>query len=484
MERNEVLEAQARQLMTKYGKGSVQQGKNGKKPCIQFFFDDVDGKKKRKSINIPEGKTADNVKLEFFVELLKKYGEQGGFDFEDASSDKQILTTITALKAMDERGLKFVLESLDNVKFSIKGSCKKTFKEVSEEFLEECERNGVSYSSRENYSNRIKSINRYIGDVMVRDIDKETAQNMLYSIRRLDSGQYCKAIVVNIKRLFNCIMQFAEDKGYIENCSDVIKGLKIPINLKECDSEDKFYKIDEAARILQKLDGHDLYYTVMTIACCTAMRREEILGLRKEDIDFDRKRIYVRQAVIKADKNNNNKCRYKLGLTKTKSSVRCVPMNELAKDAILRWMDVADRKHRYEKAVKHGNNSLLFVDKNGMVVLPDSVTSGINKYLERRSVESGEGKLIHVMRHTCTNYIRRMGLDEVAVKQIGGWTNKAGGTFEKHYLKLYEEDELIELALPYVEKYGKMVFNYMVVAGTGIPVEELEKFDWDSLENF
>lgn len=484
MERNEVLEAQARELMNKYGKGSVQKGGNGKKPCVQFFFDDVDGKKKRKSINIPEGKTAEGVKLEFFVELLKKYGEQGGFDFEDANSDRQVLLIITALKAMDERKLSFVLGSLDNIRFNVKGSCKKSFREVTEEFLEECRMNGVAYYSRYVYSLYIKSMNQKIGDMMIRDLDRDVSQNLLYTIKKRNGDSYNKDSVKNIKSLFERIICYAGDKGYIENKNDILNGLKMPINLKECNSENRFYKWEELGLILFKLDGHALYYTIMAVAACTGMRREEILGLSFEDVDFNRKRIYVKKAVIPADKSQNNGCRYAIGTTKTKFSVRCVPMCDFVADVIRSWIDFAEKDGRYEKTKRLENEGLLFVDDEGHIFRLDSISTCMKIYLKRRDVDLGEGRIIHAMRHTFANQLRRMGLDEVAVKQIGGWTNKAGGAFEKHYLKLYEEDDLIELALPYVEKYGKMVFNYMVAAGTGIPVERIGKIDCESLDSF
>ncbi|HDR4901638.1 TPA: tyrosine-type recombinase/integrase [Bacillus cereus] len=52
------------------------------------------------------------------------------------------------------------------------------------------------------------------------------------------------------------------------------------------------------------------FYIACVIALLTGMRQGEIMGLRKSDIDFENRIIYIRQTLTKTVENRRNNGRY------------------------------------------------------------------------------------------------------------------------------------------------------------------------------
>lgn len=107
-----------------------------------------------------------------------------------------------------------------------------------------------------------------------------------------------------------------ENEVIAKNPLSKIKNL--PISTRE---PEPFNEI-EIERILSHLSGQNR--NLIQLAFWTGMRTSELIGLRWEDIDFEKRKIHVRRAIVR----NNIK------EPKTKSGIRSIEINEHAYSAL------------------------------------------------------------------------------------------------------------------------------------------------------
>lgn len=107
--------------------------------------------------------------------------------------------------------------------------------------------------------------------------------------------------------------------------------------------------VEEEERFIKELDkGYDDYTIVFYIAIYTGMRISEILALKREDIDFENKKIYVRKTLSHVDKG-----RILLeNTTKTYAGMRDVPILNALYDKLLEYK--IDKKRGF-LFLKNGN---------------------------------------------------------------------------------------------------------------------------------
>ena len=93
-------------------------------------------------------------------------------------------------------------------------------------------------------------------------------------------------------------------------------------------------RYNEQERFINELDkGYDDYTIVFYIAIYTGMRISEILALKREDLDFENKKIYVRKTLSHVDKG-----RILLEkTTKTYAGMRDVPILNVLYDKLIEY---------------------------------------------------------------------------------------------------------------------------------------------------
>jgi integrase len=143
-------------------------------------------------------------------------------------------------------------------------------------------------------------------------------------------------------------------------------------------------------------------YLLYMLALLLGLRRGELLGLRRRDIDLDERVLRVRQQVIRLD--NEYRISRKL---KTPAARRELPLSDvlvaLLRLHILRIGAVGD--------------DLLFPGKDGGALRPDAVTKHFARACKRVGIQ---GFHFHDLRHTFVTNLRTAGIEpEVAAAMAG-----------------------------------------------------------------
>ena len=126
-----------------------------------------------------------------------------------------------------------------------------TFQEVSDEwyeiFLAEQKSKGNSFANAESTKYSLQTVNSVIGSMDIKDIDVQTAQNMIDTISWDDKKKMWKSEshVTKVIRNFKRVMEYAYDTGY----TDVHIGkLNMNKNLHKPQKDDRF--VDEETLIM------------------------------------------------------------------------------------------------------------------------------------------------------------------------------------------------------------------------------------------
>lgn len=142
--------------------------------------------------------------------------------------------------------------------------------------------------------------------------------------------------------------------------------------------------------------------TIMEVLYSTGMRRSELIGLQKGDIDFDRQSLKV---LGKGGKE------------------RLIPFGPKLSAILKGYLQL--RKETFEAAGNH-----LFLTDKGKVLYPKFVYRLVKKHLS--AVTTLEQRSPHVLRHSFATHLSDNGADLNAIKELLGHSNLAATQIYTH----------------------------------------------------
>ncbi len=163
------------------------------------------------------------------------------------------------------------------------------------------------------------------------------------------------------------------------------------------------------------------YHSVFQVMLGTGMRVGELIGLRWQDVDFEKRLININHAItiVKAEKNGKKRYLH-VSLPKTAAGIRNIPMMQAVMDGFKEEYFVAETKE-FKTCTLEGYTDFIFTKTNGNVFTSerlDKVLSDIVKAYNKQEeaiakAEDREPHFLphfscHVLRHTfCTRLCER-----------------------------------------------------------------------------
>ena len=155
--------------------------------------------------------------------------------------------------------------------------------------------------------------------------------------------------------------------------------------------------VSEAEQVLMQPDIEDIFglrdRALLETLYATGMRRKELVGLKLNDIDYDRKVVMIREGKGGHD--------------------RFVPIGERA----LRWVSKYINEARAELLVPPDEGAL-FLTRFGEGFRPAPLTHLVRQYVER--AELGKTGACHLFRHTCATLMLEGGADIRYIQELLG----------------------------------------------------------------
>lgn len=198
--------------------------------------------------------------------------------------------------------------------------------------------------------------------------------------------------VNNVYRLLRKILNKAIAWEYID--SNPVVKVKAPGNSK---TEKRSYNREELIEVLDLLKKEDIITECLfTIAICSGLRRGEIVGLHIDDINFVNNTISVNRAVVWDYKKSISIEKE----TKTKGSVRVVPVPLFCMEVIREYLKLRDRMiSRFKKEYRNYKViDNLFLNKYGKIMASDTASAKWGDFRKRHP--NIKNVSLHGLRHS------------------------------------------------------------------------------------
>lgn len=214
------------------------------------------------------------------------------------------------------------------------------------------------------------------------------------------------------------------------NPMDRIESVKKEVYIPE------FYTDNELLDLIEVIKTQDLELP-LTLGILYGLRREEILGLTWNAIDFKNKSITIRKTVGRGKYDGVTQFLIK-DIPKNKSSYRTLPMFDFIADLLKEY------KEKYKLNEKIFGNTYITDYKdficlmdNGELVKPDYVDRTFSRILK----ENGFRHIrLHDLRHSCATLLLRNG---VPLPEIQKWLGHSNIITTQRYSHLDQNDKSI-----------------------------------------
>ena len=214
------------------------------------------------------------------------------------------------------------------------------------------------------------------------------------------------------------------------NPMDRLESVKKEVYIPE------FYTDDELIELIEVIKTQKLELP-LTLGIIYGLRREEILGLTWNAIDFKNKSITIRKTVGRGKYDGVTQFLIK-DIPKNKSSYRTLPMFDFIADSLKKY------KEKYKLNEKIFGNTYITDYKdficlmdNGELVKPDYVDRTFSRILK----ENGFRHIrLHDLRHSCATLLLRNG---VPLPEIQKWLGHSNIITTQRYSHLDQNDKSI-----------------------------------------
>lgn len=167
----------------------------------------------------------------------------------------------------------------------------------------------------------------------------------------------------------------------------------------------KYYNETELKQLFDVVKG-DIIEPIVLVTAYYGLRKEEVLGLKTDAIDFENKTITIKHTVTNASVDGK-RIVVKKDRTKSKSSYRTLPLISEIENLIKDLLKQQEQNKAFFGNCYKNKDNYLFTDEEGNIIKPDRVTRRFKKLLEDNNL-----KIIrfHDLRHSCATLLLQKGI--------------------------------------------------------------------------
>lgn len=175
--------------------------------------------------------------------------------------------------------------------------------------------------------------------------------------------------------------------------------------------QSEFYTVQQLQALFTAIQGEGIY-PLVKITALYGLRRSELLGLKWDSVDFERKTLTIRHTVSKVTQAVEK------DTTKTASSYRSFPLLPEA-EAIFRAAQATQTENRRLFGQEYHPSDYVFTWPDGRLISPDHVTRKFAQLLKKHGLPHIR---FHELRHSCASLLINEGF---TLKDIQEWMGHA-----------------------------------------------------------
>ncbi len=273
-------------------------------------------------------------------------------------------------------------------------------------------KSSVELSTYASYSTTIiKKINPYFDErhpgLKLQDLTPKHIQDY-YTYDMRENGVSANTVIhrhANIRKA----LQYAYKTDLIaSNPADKIE------RPKKAKFEGNYYNIDELNQLFRVVKGDPSEFGVL-LAAFYGLRRSEIVGLKWDAINFEKKTITIRHTVTEINLDGKSQL-LERDRTKTKSSHRTLPLVKPFEELLLRMKaEQAENRKLCGKSYCMEHKDYIYVNQMGERIKPGYLTAHFPALLLKHDLRRIR---FHDLRHSCASLLYANG---VSMKEIQEW---------------------------------------------------------------
>lgn len=298
------------------------------------------------------------------------------------------------------------------------------------------QRGGLKPNTVQSYRDTAKRyITPQLGRVKLDKLRPLDVEHMLTSLRK--EGKSASLLAYTLRVLRMALKQAVMWQMLPRNVAEAVRSPKVER------AEMQVWTAKEVADFLDATQTHRLH-AAFYLALMTGMRRGELMGLKWEDIDFDKRRLTVRNNLVevqgegvegktRAGKATVSSRRAVLSTPKTKNSRRVIVLSP-GTIAKLQEHKVRQQAERVAAAEAWAEQGFVFANPLGQPTNPDVLSNAYETLVKRAGVKRIR---FHDLRHTAASLMISRGLSAKVVSERLGHADV--GFTMRVYTHLYDE---------------------------------------------
>ena len=289
------------------------------------------------------------------------------------------------LAKLREREKKLVRDQLDGLDVYVAGSA--TINYTFDRYIST--KRDLKNTTKGNY---IYSYDRYVRDGFGKKklADVKYSDVLRFYLSLMDEKKIKISTIESVQSCLRPTFELAYKDDIIRRnpCTGVISELKKSVG-DETGIRHALSLEEQTAftRYIECNDSFRNWYPLFTIMLGTGMRIGEVLGLRWEDIDLEKRIISVNHSLVNyKDTEETNKCKYSISTPKTKAGIRFIPIIDSVYKAFLEQKEMYDIVGGCTSEID-GMSGFIFFNRFLTILKASSVNKAIKSISENYNAE-------------------------------------------------------------------------------------------------
>lgn len=258
----------------------------------------------------------------------------------------------------------------------------------------------VELTTYSGYEYKVKKIAEYFNNsgITLQELKTRHIQQFYDHLQQTENLKYN-----TVKRYHANIHKALEEAIRMElidnNPSSHIKHRKVEQHIAQ------YYNAEELKQLFDIAKG-DIIEPMILVSAYYGLRKEEVLGLKADAIDFENKNITIKHTVTNAS-DKGKRVIVKKDRTKSKSSYRTLPLIPEIETLLKDVLEQQEENKKFFGNCYKNKANYLFTDEEGNIIKPDRISRRFKKLLKDNKLRDIK---FRELRHSCATLLLQKGI--------------------------------------------------------------------------